>query len=72
MYQQKYYKLTGIDLLRQTNMSISQKINFTGKLQEDGATIFFIAEKQQKTILTILLPQNNINNITSKNTKLIE
>ena len=53
-------------------MSISQKINFTGKLQEDGATIFFIAEKQQKTILTILLPQNNINNITSKNTKLIE
>ena len=36
-------------------MSISQKINFTGKLQEDGATICFIAEKQQKTILNFSL-----------------
>ena len=33
-------------------MSISQQINFVGKLEEDdGATIFFIAEKQQKTVL---------------------
>ena len=33
-------------------MSIPQQINFAGKLEEDdGATIFFIAEKQQKIIL---------------------
>ena len=32
-------------------MSISQQINFVGKLEEDdGATMFFIAEKQQKTV----------------------
>ena len=29
----------------------SSTINFTGKSEEDGATMFFIAEKQQKTIL---------------------
>ena len=44
---QKFY----ISLLRQTNTNIPQQINFTGKLEEkDGATTFFIAEKQQKTI----------------------
>ena len=45
-------KLIGIDLLRQTN-----KINFTGKLGEDddGATMFFIVEKEQKTILNFSL-----------------
>ena len=33
-----------------------QQINFTGKLEEsDGATEFFIAEKQQKTILNFSL-----------------
>ena len=52
MYNQKYYKLIEIDLLRQTNTSIPQKINFIGKLEEnDGATIFLIAEKQYKIIL---------------------
>ena len=35
-------------------MSISQQINFVGKLEEDdGATMFFIAENQQKTILNV-------------------
>ena len=39
---QKYYKLFGIDLSRQTNASIPQKINFVGKLKEDdGAIMFF-------------------------------
>ena len=48
-YHQNYYKLIGIDLSRQTN--IPQQINFTGQLEEDdGATIFFIAKKQQKTV----------------------
>ena len=52
LFHQKYYKLIGIDLLRQTNTSIPQQINFTGKWEEYyDATIFFITEKQQKTIL---------------------
>ena len=56
LYHQNYYKLIGIDLSRQTNTNIPQQINFTGKLEEDdGAVIFFIAEKQQKTILNFSL-----------------
>ena len=63
-YHQKYYKVIGIDLSRQVNTSIPQKINFVGKLEEeDGATMIFIAEKQQKTIL---------DNGISKNIKYIE
>ena len=56
LFHQKYYKLIGIDLLRQTHTSIPQQINFTGKLEDyyDG-TIFFITEKQQKTILNFSL-----------------
>ena len=46
-YHQKYYKLIGIDLSRQINMTISPQINFTGKIEEDdGATMLFITEKQ--------------------------
>ena len=56
LYHQNYCNLIGIDLSRQTNTSILQKISFTGKLEEDnGATMFFIAEKQQKTILNSTL-----------------
>ena len=52
LYYQKYYKLIGTDLSRHSNTSIPQQINFVRKLQEDhGATMFFIAEKQQKNIL---------------------
>ena len=48
-YHQNYFKLVGIDLSRQTNTNILHQINFTGKLEEDdGGTMFFIAEKQQK------------------------
>ena len=55
-YHQNYYKLIGIDLSRQTNMNIPQKINFLGKVEEDnGVTTFFIAEKQHKTILNFSL-----------------
>ena len=51
-YHHNYYKLTGIDLSRQANTNIPQKINFTGKLEkDDGAAMSFIAEKQQKSIL---------------------
>ena len=47
-YHQNYYKLIGIDLLRETNTNIPQQINFTGQLEEDdGGVMLFIAEKQQ-------------------------
>ena len=37
-------------------MSVPQQINFAGKLQEDnGARMFFIAEKQEKAILNFFL-----------------
>ena len=50
LHHQKCCKLTGIDLSRQTNISIPQEINYVGKLEEDdGATTFSIAEKQRKT-----------------------
>ena len=56
LHHQNYYKLIGIDLFRQTNLNIPQQINFVGKLEEDdGATMFFIAEKQQKSILNVSL-----------------
>ena len=56
LYHQKYCKLIGIDLSRQTNTSIPQQINFVGKLEEGhGATMFFIAEKQQETVLNFSL-----------------
>ena len=49
LHDQKYEKLTDRDLSRQTNTSIPQQINFEGKLEEHyGATMFFIAKKQQK------------------------
>ena len=46
LYHQRYSKLIGIDLWWKTNTSITQQINFVGKLEDDSATIFFIAEKQ--------------------------
>ena len=49
LYHQKYYRLIGTNFSRQTNTSIPQQIAFTRKLEEDdGATMFVIAEKQQK------------------------
>ena len=46
LYHQKYYKLIVINLSGEPNMNILQQINFVGKLEEDdGATMFFIAEK---------------------------
>ena len=54
-YHQNYYKLIRVNLSRQSNIRISQKINFTEKLEEDdGAAMFFISKKQQKTILNFL------------------
>ena len=52
LYHQKYYKLIGIDLSRQTNTSsIPQQINFIGKLEEDdGATMFSFRLKSSKKL----------------------
>ena len=56
LYHQKYYKRIGIDLSRQKNTSTPQQISFVGKLEDDDcATMFFIAEKQQKTLLNFSL-----------------
>ena len=53
---QNYYKRIDTDLSRQRNKNIPEQINFTGKLEEDdGAAMFFIAGKQQKTILNVSL-----------------
>ena len=51
---QNYHKLIGILLSRLTNTT--QKINFAEKLEkENGAKMFFIAEKQKKAILIFFL-----------------
>ena len=50
LYHQNYYKLIGIDLPRQTNTSIPQKINFTGKLEEDDSATLFLLLKSGKKL----------------------
>ena len=57
-------------------MRITQQINCVGKLEEDnGETMFFIVEKQQKTVLNFslysLIVTKEYNNGTSKNTKIL-
>ena len=40
-----------IDLSKQTeleNLDLKQQINFTGRLEENNATMFFIIEKKRK------------------------
>ena len=50
LYHQKY-RIIIIGLSRQKNTNIFQKVNFLGELEgNDGATMRFIAETQQKTI----------------------
>ena len=71
LHFQRYYKLIGIDLSRQTNASIPQQISFVEKLEEDdGAQMFFVSEKQQKAILNLsldsLIVTDWYNNGTSK------
>ena len=50
-YHQSNYKLIDIDSSRQTNTNIPHQTKFTGKSEEDdGATMFFITEQEQKNI----------------------
>ena len=59
--QEMYQNTYGINLSRQKNASISQQINFKGKLKDDnGATMFFITENLQKIILNFSLDSLNI------------
>ena len=52
LYHQKYCQRIGIDLPKRTDTSVLQEINITRKLEkDDGVTMLFITEKQQKTIL---------------------
>ena len=58
----KHYKLIEIDLSKQIELEksdLKQKINVTGKLEEDnGATMFFILEKSEET--TFNFSQNSL------------
>ena len=63
--QQEIYWIIGIDLSKQTNTNNPQQINFVGKLEkDDGATMSFIAEKQQEKaeiqLYTLILSRMNI------------
>ena len=53
---QNYHKIIGTDLSRQINTTTPQKTTFIGKLvKNDGATMFIISEKTQKTFLNFSL-----------------
>ena len=41
LYDQKYYKLIGIDLSGQTNTVIPQEIDFVGKLEENDGDAYY-------------------------------
>ena len=59
-YYKENYRLIAIDLSKQTKLKDPQQINFTGKFenQDNGATMFFIIEKSEKT--TFNFSQNSI------------
>ena len=50
-YYKENYRLTAIDLSKQTKLKDSQQINFIEKIegQNNGLTIFFIKEKSGET-----------------------
>ena len=60
-YFSKHYKLISINLrekIELENLNIRQQINFIGKLEDDGATMFFIIEKSEET--TFEFSQNSV------------
>ena len=73
LYHQTYYELIGTHLSRQTKTSIPQQINFAGKLEEnDGVTMFFVAEKQQKNNSNFFFRFINCNRINNGTFTFIE
>ena len=60
-YFKDNYKLISIDLNKQIeleNPDLKQQINFTGRLEENNATMFFITEKKEET--TFDFSQNSV------------
>ena len=56
LYNVNYHKVIGLVLSKQTNTSIPEQTNFTGKLQKyDVALLLFIGKQQQETILNFSL-----------------
>ena len=60
-YFKENYRLTAIDLSKQTKSKDPQEISFIGKLenQAHGGTIFFIIEKSEENTFEFL--QNSVN-----------
>ena len=60
-YFKENYRLTAIDLSKQTKLKDLQQISFIGKIegQNNGVTMFFIIEKSEETTFEFL--QNSIN-----------
>ena len=53
-YFKDQYKLIAIDLCKQIeleNPDLKQQINFVGRLEENNATMLFVIEKKEETIL---------------------
>ena len=60
-YFKDHYKLIAIDLSKQIeleNLDLKQQINFTGRFEENNATMFFIIEKKEET--TFEFSQNSV------------
>ena len=60
-YFSEHYKLIAIDLSKQIeleNPNLKQQISFSGKLEDDRATMFFIIEKSEET--TFEFSQNSV------------
>ena len=60
-YFKENYRLTAVDLSKQTKLKDPQQIGFIGKLENQvhGATMFFIIEKSEETTFECL--QNSVN-----------
>ena len=57
--KKKNYKLTAIDLSKQTKLKDPQQIKFIGKLEKDHrGTMFFIIKKSEEA--TFNFPQNPV------------
>ena len=60
-YRKDHFKLIAIDLSKQIeleNFDLKQQINFTERLEENNATMFFITEKKEET--TFDFSQNSV------------
>ena len=77
-YFKDHYKLIAIDLnkhIELENPDLKQQINFTRRLEENNATMFFIIEKKEETIFDFsqtLFDMYMYRNRNSKDCKFIE